>query len=369
MAKKKKDTLDGTNEDLELSIDDDKEQQIALAKKAIFKKYGDVIHTLEGQVDKNVETLSTGSLSLDAALGNGGFAFGRICEIFGPQSSGKTTLAVNAIIQAQRRKLGCLYVDAEHALDPKLMHNYGVDLEKLEVVQGYDGEENLEILESLIKTGGFSVAVVDSVSALIPRAEAEADMDQESMALLARLMSKALRKIVPIAGQTKTLVLFINQVRSKVGRVFGNPEVTSGGAALGFFSTHRLSVRGGEAKDRRLIDPSSGEVYGHRTEIEVIKNKLSIPYRKANINLIYGQGYDNYCEILDLATNLAILEKTGAWYKQDGVSIANGEAKMLAFLRAEENKDFYISLKNTIADRTGLKECYEQHLNPGILDA
>jgi len=367
MAKKKKEEeiVEGINEDSEVDLD--KEQQINLAKKAIFKKYGDVVHTLEEQIDKNVETLSTGSLSLDAALGNGGLAFGRIVEIFGPQSSGKTTLAVNAVIQAQRRGLNCLYVDAEHALDPKLMDNYGVDLKKLEVVQGYDGEENLEILESLIKTGGFSVAVVDSISALIPRAEAQADMDQESMALLARLMSKAMRKIVPIAGQTKTLIIFINQIRSKVGRVFGNPEVTSGGAALSFFSTHRLSVRGGEAKDRRLVDPTSGEVYGHRTEIEVIKNKLFIPFKRGAINLIYGRGFDNYSEILELATNLAILEKTGAWYKQDGVNIANGEAKMLTFLKAEENKDFYINLKNTIADRTGLKECYEQHLNPGIL--
>ncbi len=368
MAKKKKEEeakLIVENEDEELDLD--KEQQINLAKKAVLKKYGDVIHTLDGQIDQNVETLSTGSLSLDAALGNGGFAFGRICEIFGPQSSGKTTLAVNAVIQAQRRGLRCLYVDAEHAVDPKLFHNYGVDLKTLEVIQGYDGEENLDILERLIKTGGFSVAVVDSVSALIPRAEAEADMDQESMALLARLMSKALRKIVPIAGQTKTLILFINQVRSKVGRVFGNPEVTSGGAALGFFSTHRLSVRGGEAKDRRLID-SSGEVYGHKTEIEIIKNKLSVPYRKASINLIYGVGYDAHCEVLDLATNLAILEKTGAWYKQDGINIANGEAKMLAFLRAEENKDFYNKLKDSIMDRTGLKECYESHCNPGVLD-
>lgn len=367
MAKKKKEEV---VEDIEegAGLDLDKEQQINLAKKAIFKKYGDVVHTFEDLIDKNVETISTGSLSIDAALGNGGLAFGRICEIFGPQSSGKTTLALNVLIQAQRRKLGCLYIDAEHALDPKLMNSYGVNLEKLDVVQGYTGEENIDILDSLVKTGGYSVAVVDSVSALVPIAEAESDIDKETMALQARLMSKTMRKIVPTAGQTKTLIIFINQIRMKVGRVFGNPEVTSGGNALGFFSSARISVRGGEAKDRRLVD-NAGEVYGHRTELEIVKNKLSVPYRKASVNLIYGVGFDRYCEVLDLATNLAILERGGSWYKQDGVNIANGEVKMLAFLRAEENKDFYINLKNAIADRTGLKECYEQHLNPGILDS
>lgn len=365
MAKKKKeDVVEDVNEDSGMDLD--KEQQINLAKKAILKKYGDVVHTFENQIDKNVETISTGSLSIDAALGNGGLAFGRICEVFGPQSSGKTTLALNVLIQAQRRGLNCLYVDAEHSLDPKLMNSYGVDLKKLEVVQGYTGEENIDILESLVKTGGFSVAVVDSVSALIPIAEAEADIDKETMALQARLMSKAMRKIVPTAGQTKTLIIFINQIRMKVGRVFGNPEVTSGGNALSFFATHRLSVRGGEAKDRRLVD-SSGEVYGHRTELEVIKNKLYIPYKKASINLIYGQGYDNYSEVIDLAINLAILEKTGAWYKKDGENIANGDAKMLSFLKAEENKDFYDKLKKDIIDKIGLKEVYESHLNPGIL--
>ena len=365
MAKKKKEEI--TEELTEDSVvDADKDQQINLAKKAIFKKYGDVIHTFEALIDKNVETISTGSLSIDAALGNGGLAFGRIVEIFGPQSSGKTTLALNVLIQAQRRNLGCLYIDAEHSLDPKLMNSYGINLEKLDVVQGYTGEENIDILDSLVKTGGYRVAVVDSVSALVPMAEAESDIDKETMALQARLMSKTMRKIVPTAGETKTLIIFINQIRMKVGRVFGNPEVTSGGNALSFFATHRLSVRGGEAKDRRLVD-SNGEVYGHRTEIEVIKNKLAIPFKRGSIDLVYGRGFDNYSEILDLATNLAILEKTGAWYKQDGINIANGETKMLAFLKAEENKDFYTNLKNTIADRTGLKEIYESHLNPGVL--
>jgi recombination protein RecA len=257
-------------------------------------------------------------------------------------------------------------VDAEHAVDPKLFRAYGVDTKKLELVQGYDGEENLDILERFIKTGAFSIAVVDSVSALIPRGEAEADIDKDQMALQARLMSKALRKITPIANQTGTTIIFINQLRHKIGG-YGNPEVTTGGEALAFYSTGRISVRGPEAKSRRLLDDVTGEVYGHKTEFEIIKNKLAAPFKKAEVKLIYGQGYDAHWEVLDMATSLGVVDKAGAWYKYDGKNFAQGEQKAVAHLKDMQNLAMYEDIRDNVIDQIGLKEIYERHGNPGPL--
>jgi recombination protein RecA len=347
---------------------EDAKAALSIAKKAIIKKYGNVISSLEEHGDLHIPTISTGCLSLDSALGNGGMGLGRIYEIFGPNSGGKSTLATNVVIQAQRRGLMCCYIDAEQAVDPKLFKNYGVDLSALEIAQGYDGEENLDILEKLIKTGAFGVAVVDSVSALLPRAEAEADIDKDSMALQARLMSKALRKITPIANQTNTLLIFINQLRMKVGG-YGNPETTSGGEGLAFYATGRISVRGPESKARRLVDDNSGEVFGHRAEFEVIKNKLEAPFKKANINLIYGKGYDSHWEILDLATSLGIVEKSGAWYKFNGENIAQGETRAVEFLKSTTNLETFDKIKDKVIEQSGLKEEYERHSNPGFLSS
>jgi recombination protein RecA len=255
MAKKKEQTEEAT---------ESSEAAFELAKKAIEKKYGDVVSTLSDHGDMHIPTISTGCLSLDIALGCGGMGLGRIYEVYGPNSSGKSTLGVNVVIQGQRRGMRCCYIDAEHAVDPKLFRSYGVDTEKLQLVQGYDGEENLDILERFIKTGAFSVAIVDSVSALVPRVEAESDIDEQQMGLQARLMSKALRKITPIANQTQTLIIFINQLRMKIG-AYGNPETTTGGESLAFYATGRISVRGPEAKNRRISDDSTGEVIGHKT--------------------------------------------------------------------------------------------------------
>lgn len=359
MAKKKTDECEQEQQNT-----DDKSKQLELAKKAIIKKYGDVVSTLEEHGDMHIPTISTGCLSLDTALGCGGMGLGRIYEIYGPNSGGKSTLAVNVVIQAQRRGLKACYIDAEHAVDPKLFRNYGVNTKELEIVQGYDGEENLDILERFVKTGAFSVMVVDSVSALLPRVEAEADIDETQMALQARLMSKALRKITPIANQTQTLIIFINQLRHKIG-VYGNPEVTTGGESLAFYCTGRISVRGPEKKDRRLTDAVSGEVYGHTTEFEIIKNKLAAPYKSAKINLIYGKGYDEHWEILNMATSLGVIDKSGAWFKYDGNNVAQGELNAVHFLKDDTNKELYKKIREEVTDQMGLREIYERHSQQG----
>ena len=346
------------------AVKDDTSAALELAKKAIEKKYGGVVSTLADHGDMAIPTISTGCLSLDLALGNGGMALGRIYEIFGPNSGGKSTLAVNVVIQAQRRGLRCCYIDAEHAVDPKLFKAYGVDTKALQLVQGYDGEENLDILERLIKTEAFSVAIVDSVSALLPRVESESDIDKDQMALQARLMSKALRKITPIANQTQTLLIFINQLRMKIGS-YGNPETTSGGESLAFYSTGRISIRGPESRSRRLVDPTTGEVFGHTTEFEIVKNKLAAPFKKAQVKLIYGKGYDSYWEVLDMASSLGILDKSGAWYKYKDENIAQGELKALDYLKAPENKETYKEIRAEVIDAIGLKEIYECHSQPG----
>jgi len=331
---------------------------LAIIKKAIAKKYGPVMAKLSDHPDIVVSTVSTGSISLDLALGNGGWALGRIYEISGPNSSGKSTLAVHAIIEAQKRGMKCCYIDAEHAVDPGLYKSYGVDTDKLDLIQGYDGESNLDILEKLTRSGAYSVAVVDSVSALIPRAEADADIEKESIALLARLMSKATRRLVPIANETGTLVIFINQLRMKVGG-YGNPETTSGGEALGFYTTGRVKVRGPEAKARIIKDDTTDEPIGHKCDFEVAKNKLSIPFKKASMRLIYTKGYDQHWETLDLATSLGIVDKAGAWYKYDNKNIAQGEINAVSYFK--ENEDVYNEIRGLVIDQVGLKEIYEQN--------
>jgi recombination protein RecA len=329
---------------------------------AIKKKYGNVMAPLSAGTG-NIKTVSTGSLGLDMALGRGGMAFGRIYEVFGPNSGGKSTLAVHVVIQAQRRGLKCAYIDAEQAVDYKLFENYGVDSQELDLIQAYGGEPNLDICESLIRTGLYSVIVVDSVSALIPKAEAEADMDKDQMALQARLMSKALRKITPQAADHGTLIIFVNQLRMKVGG-YGNPETTSGGEALGFWATGRISVRGPEAKSRRLVD-AAGVTYGHKSEFEIVKNKLGEPFKKTSLDLIYGKGYDIYSEVLDLAVSLDIVEKNGSWFSYNEKKLAQGTINSIETLK--QNSDLFKEIRESIIDTVGLKEPYELHSNPGPL--
>lgn len=332
---------------------------------AIKKKYGNVINPMSESAD-DIKTVSTGSLGLDLALGRGGMALGRVYEVFGPNSSGKSTLGVHVVIQAQRRGLKCAYIDAEQAVDPKLFENYGVDPKKLTMIKAYGGEPNLDICERLIQTGEYSVIIVDSVSALIPLVEAQADMDKDSMALQARLMSKALRKLTPQAAENNVLLLFVNQTRIKVG-AYGDPTTTTGGEALNFWATGRVKVQGPESKARRLVESSTGNTYGHTTIFEIVKNKLGEPFRKAELNLIYGEGYDHIQELLALSVSLDIVEKAGSWFKYNGENIAQGELRVIEVLRA--NKEMYDSLYNSIIEMTGLKEAYESHSNPGPLRA
>lgn len=364
MAKKKdikKKELKDPKEELSEKINITKKSN-AIVLAAIKKKYGDVLTTLNDSKN-NITTVSTGSLGLDLALGRGGMAFGRIYEIFGPNSSGKSTLGVHVVIQAQRRGMKCAYLDVEQAVDPELFKKYGVDAEELDLIQAHGGEPNLDILETLVRTGNYAVIVVDSVSGLIPLQEAENSMDQETMALQARLMSKALRKITPQAADTGTLLIFINQLRQKIG-TYGNPTTTTGGEALGFWATGRISIRGPESKARRIKD-DNGEFYGHIAEHEVVKNKLGEPFKKANLNLIYGVGYDFHQEVLEMAVSLDIIEKSGSWFKYEGKNLAQGAENCVN--KFKDDSEFFDIIRNKVIETVNLKESYESHCNPGPL--
>ncbi len=329
-----------------------------IAKMAIQKKYGSVVRYLSDHGDLKIPTLSTGSLGLDIALGRGGMGLGRVYEVYGNPSGGKTTLALTVLIQAQKRGMSTAIVDAEHAIDPTLVKNMGANIEDILIIQGYSGEDNLDATETLMKTSSVDLVIVDSVSALIPKAEAEAGIDDDFIALHARLMSKALRRITPIANETNTLVIFINQIRYKVG-AFGNPESPTGGEALPFFATGRISVKGAEYKSNRIIDPVSGEAIGHNTKIEVVKNKLAPPYRTAEIPLIYGKGFDLQWEVLTLAISLGIIDRNGAWYSCGDRKLGQGEMNVKDLLK--EDTDLYEDTREKIISVTGLKEYYESN--------
>jgi len=328
-----------------------------VVRKNITKKYGDVWTTLGKRGDTPILTISTGSLGLDAALGRGGLARGRFYEVFGPPSGGKTTLTMSVIAQAQRKNVRCVFVDAEHAADPKLFTAMGVDIDDLEYLYAFTGDDNLDALEKIIKTGEFGVAVVDSVSALIPRAEAEGDIGDASVGALARLMSQTSRKLGPVIASTNTLLIFINQMRFKITS-YGDPSTTTGGEALPFYSSGRIKVSGGASKDSRIIDSASGEVIGHKTSFEVVKNKLACPFRKAEIPLIYGVGYDIHWECLQLATSLGIVDKSGAWYSYNDEKLGQGEINAANALRNDEV--IYGEIRNRLIDALNLRTYYEQ---------
>lgn len=303
-----------------------KDQQKSLDKvtEGINKKFGNgSIMRLGDQMQKfQVEVVSTGSLNLDRALG-GGIPLGRSIELYGPQMSGKTTLLNHIIREAQKKyetKL-CAIVDAEHAYDVTLAAEYGVDVENLYISQPSSGEEALDIVEALARSGMFSIIGVDSVSALLPTAEADADMAQASIGLQARLMSKALRKLTHVLSESKTTAVFINQLREKVGVLYGNPEVTSGGRALAFYSSVRINVRQGEQLKTKDM------VWGHVVKAKVAKNKISVPYKEATVNLVYGKGFDNVAELADVAVEEGVITRSGAWYSlQDGKTDEQGKA-------------------------------------------
>ncbi len=327
------------------------------AKAAIKKKYGDVIKPMSEQDNLEVKTISTGCISLDAALGRGGMALGRVYEVYGAPSGGKTTLAMSIIAEAQKRKMQCVFVDAEHSADSKLFRNMGVNLEELLTIKAFAGDDNLDALEMLMKTNEIDVAVVDSVSALIPKSEALASIGDEFMGLLARLMSKALRKLSPVASATNTLLIFVNQVRSKIGG-YGNPEITTGGMALDFWATGRIKVKGGEAVSSRITPPGTEEVVGHHTNFHVKKNKLSSPFKDASVPLIYGVGYDTHWETLILAEQLGLVEKSGSWYKYNDENFANGYWNAKEHLKIDDK--LFNDLKEKVIDTLGLRDFYNE---------
>jgi len=330
---------------------------MAAARAAIKKKYGDVIKPMSEQGNLEIQTISTGCLSLDAALGIGGMAIGRVYEVYGAPSGGKTTLAMSVIAQAQKRNMQCVFVDAEHSADPKLFKNMGVNLEELLTIKAFAGDDNLDALETLMKTNEIDVAVIDSVSALIPKSEALASIGDEFMGLLARLMSKALRKLTPVASATNTLLIFVNQIRSKIGG-YGNPEITTGGVALDFWATGRIKVKGGEAQASLIKAPITDEIVGHNTDFHIRKNKLASPFRNASVPLIYGVGYDTHWEVLNLSEQLGLVEKSGAWYKYNDKNFAQGNWNAKEHLKTDE--ELYTELREQIIDTLGLRDFYNE---------
>ena len=294
----------------------------------IEKQFGKgSIMKLSEDTKVEVETVPTGSLSLDIALGAGGFPKGRIIEIFGPESSGKTTIALQAVAEVQKTGGRAAFIDAEHALDPVYAKALGVNLEELLLSQPDTGEQALEICEALVRSGAVQIVVIDSVAALVPQAEIEGEMGDSHVGLQARLMSQALRKLAGIINKTNTIAIFINQLREKVGIMFGNPETTTGGRALKFYASVRLDVRRGE--QIKLGD----SVIGNRTTIKVVKNKVAPPFKTATVDMMYGEGVSYEGELVDLGAEIGVLEKSGAWYSYNGEKIGQGKENTKIFLK------------------------------------
>ena len=290
----------------------------------------------------DVDVIPTGSLGLDIALGAGGLPIGRIVEIFGPEASGKTTLTLELIAQAQALGKTCAFIDAEHALDPEYAKKLGVDIDSLLISQPDTGEQALEICDMLISANSVDLVVIDSVAALTPRAELEGDMGDSHMGLQARLMSQALRKLTANVKKTNTLCVFINQIRMKIGVMFGNPETTTGGNALKFYSSVRLDIR------RTGAIKKADEIIGNETRVKVAKNKIAPPFKQANFQIIYGEGINSFVEIIDIALLNNLIEKSGTWYSYKGEKIGQGKANASSFL--QENKEIYDQLKMQIKD-------------------
>lgn len=312
-------------------VDNNKKKAIEMAISQIEKQFGKgSIMKLGDEKKVDIDVIPTGALSLDIALGVGGIPKGRIIEIYGPESSGKTTLAIHILTEAQKRGEAVAFIDAEHAFDPGYAKNIGLNIEELYISQPDFGEQALEILETLVRSAAFGVIVIDSVAALTPRAEIEGDMGDSHMGLQARLMSQALRKITAISNKTGTTIIFLNQLRMKIGVMFGNPETTTGGNALKFYSSVRMDIR---QKDKILKD---GKLIGHSRKVKIVKNKMAPPFKEATFNMIYPLGIDKESSILDAALELGIVQKAGAWFKYGDIQLGQGREATSDALREDK---------------------------------
>ena len=340
----------------------EKKKALEMAMSQIEKQFG------KGSVMKlgefkamEVEAIPTGALSLDIALGIGGVPRGRIIEVFGPESSGKTTLALHVVAEAQKAGGEAAFIDAEHALDPVYAKKLGVDIDNLIVSQPDTGEQALEITESLVRSGALDVIVVDSVAALVPKAEIDGDMGDSHMGLQARLMSQALRKLAGAINKSKTVLIFINQLREKIGVMFGNPETTTGGRALKFYASVRLDIR----KIENI--KQDGEVKGNRVRVKVIKNKVAPPFREAEFDIVYGEGISKAGNILDMAVNLDIIEKSGSWFSYNGERIGQGRENVKNYLK--ENPEILQEVEEKV--RANFEKAFEESLGeelPSVKD-
>lgn len=348
-------------EDKDRSVDKSKALEAALSQiERAFGK-GSIMKLGKNEQVVEIETVSTGSLGLDIALGVGGLPRGRIVEIYGPESSGKTTLALHTVAEAQKKGGICAFVDAEHALDPVYARKLGVDLENLLISQPDTGEQALEICDTLVRSGAVDVLVVDSVAALTPRAEIEGDMGDSLPGLQARLMSQALRKLTASISRSNTMVIFINQIRMKIGVMFGSPETTTGGNALKFYASVRLDIRRiGSIKDR-------DEVVGNQTRVKVVKNKLAPPFKEIEFDIMYGEGVSKMGELVDLGVKAGVVEKSGSWFSYNSQRLGQGRENAKEFLRT--NPDVAREIETLLRQNAGLiAEKFLENTGPGDLD-
>ena len=335
--------------DISQKMGDGKQAALSKALSKIEKDFGKgAIMKLGEKTSMKIETISSGSIALDVALGVGGYPKGRILEVYGPESSGKTTMALHAIAEAQKAGGTAAFIDAEHALDPKYAAALGVNIDDLLLSQPDTGEQALEIADALVSSGAVDILVVDSVAALVPRSEIEGEMGQSHVGLQARLMSQALRKLSGSINNTKTICIFINQIREKVGVMFGNPEVTPGGRALKFYATIRLEVRRAEQIK------TGTDILGNRTKLKVVKNKVAPPFKIAEVDIMYGEGISRAGELVDMASDSDIIDKAGAWYSYNGERIGQGRENAKKYLL--DNPELYAEIEKKVRDNYFAKE-------------